>query len=254
MLDSTADFPDAQMRFPNMRVVPLYVRFGEESFRDYVELDPHDFYERLRVARRAADDLAADAAGLPRPSTRSSPATSGSTRCTSPRSSRARSRARRSRPRSSAATGSGSSTPRPPRSGSRCSRSRSSGCSSGARPTRRSRRSSSATASEAGLLFTVDTLEYLAKGGRIGRAQALAGQPAEREADPDDRGRRGRAADARARPREGARGVPQALRGGDDATAPGLRVGIAHAEAPERGRAAARRSSRRRARRPRSSS
>ena len=50
MLDSTADFPDAQIRFPNMRVVPLYVRFGEESFRDYVELDPHDFYARLRTA------------------------------------------------------------------------------------------------------------------------------------------------------------------------------------------------------------
>jgi DegV family protein with EDD domain len=50
VLDSTADFPGAQIRFPNMRVVPLYVRFGEKSFRDYVELDPHDFYKRLRVA------------------------------------------------------------------------------------------------------------------------------------------------------------------------------------------------------------
>ena len=50
VLDSTADFPDAQIRFPNMRVVPLYVRFGEESFRDYVELDPHEFYVRLRDA------------------------------------------------------------------------------------------------------------------------------------------------------------------------------------------------------------
>ena len=28
VLDSTADFPDAQIRFPNMRVVPLYVRSG----------------------------------------------------------------------------------------------------------------------------------------------------------------------------------------------------------------------------------
>ncbi len=50
VLDSTADFPDAQIRYPNMRVVPLYVRFGEESFRDYVELDPHDFYARLKTA------------------------------------------------------------------------------------------------------------------------------------------------------------------------------------------------------------
>src|SRR5688500_19049267 len=50
VLDSTADFPDAQIRYSNMRVVPLYVLFGEESFRDYVELDPHGFYERLRTA------------------------------------------------------------------------------------------------------------------------------------------------------------------------------------------------------------
>jgi DegV family protein with EDD domain len=50
VLDSTADFPDAQVRFPNMRVVPLYVRFGDETFRDYVELDPAGFYERLRGA------------------------------------------------------------------------------------------------------------------------------------------------------------------------------------------------------------
>lgn len=50
VLDSTADFPDAQIRFPNMRVVPLYVRFGERSFRDYVELDPHGFYGRLKSA------------------------------------------------------------------------------------------------------------------------------------------------------------------------------------------------------------
>jgi DegV family protein with EDD domain len=50
VLDSTADFPDAQIRFPNMRVVPLYVRFGDESFRDYIELDPHGFYQRLRRA------------------------------------------------------------------------------------------------------------------------------------------------------------------------------------------------------------
>ena len=38
VLDSTADFPEAPQRFPNVRVVPLYVRFGADSFRDYVEL------------------------------------------------------------------------------------------------------------------------------------------------------------------------------------------------------------------------
>jgi DegV family protein with EDD domain len=48
VLDSTADFPDAPARFPNFRVVPLYVRFGDESYRDYVEIDPAAFYERLQ--------------------------------------------------------------------------------------------------------------------------------------------------------------------------------------------------------------
>jgi DegV family protein with EDD domain len=47
VLDSTADFPDAPERYPNFRVVPLYVRFGDESFKDYVEIDPQRFYERL---------------------------------------------------------------------------------------------------------------------------------------------------------------------------------------------------------------
>jgi DegV family protein with EDD domain len=49
VVDSTADFPDAPQRFQNWRVVPLYVRFGEESFRDYVELAPEAFYARLRA-------------------------------------------------------------------------------------------------------------------------------------------------------------------------------------------------------------
>ena len=50
VLDSTADFPEAPERFPNWRVVPLYVRFGDESFKDYVELGPDEFYARLRTA------------------------------------------------------------------------------------------------------------------------------------------------------------------------------------------------------------
>lgn len=50
VLDSTADFPEAPERFPNFRVVPLYVRFGEESYRDYVDLGPDEFYARLRTA------------------------------------------------------------------------------------------------------------------------------------------------------------------------------------------------------------
>jgi DegV family protein with EDD domain len=48
VVDSTADFPEAPERYANWRIVPLYVRFGTESFRDYVELGPDEFYARLR--------------------------------------------------------------------------------------------------------------------------------------------------------------------------------------------------------------
>ena len=50
VLDSTSDYPEAPARFPNMRFVPLYVRFGDETFRDYVELGPAEFYEKLRTS------------------------------------------------------------------------------------------------------------------------------------------------------------------------------------------------------------
>jgi DegV family protein with EDD domain len=48
VLDSTADCPDPQARNANWRVVPLYVRFGDETFREYVDLSPEEFYRRLR--------------------------------------------------------------------------------------------------------------------------------------------------------------------------------------------------------------
>jgi DegV family protein with EDD domain len=50
VLDSTADFPEGPERFPTWRIVPLYVRFGDESYRDYVDLCPDEFYRRLRSA------------------------------------------------------------------------------------------------------------------------------------------------------------------------------------------------------------
>jgi DegV family protein with EDD domain len=48
VLDSTADLPDARERNRNWRTVHLYVRFGDEIFREYAELSPEDFYTRLR--------------------------------------------------------------------------------------------------------------------------------------------------------------------------------------------------------------
>jgi DegV family protein with EDD domain len=50
VLDSTADFPEGPERFPNWRIVPLYVRFGETSYKDYVELGPEEFYEKLQAS------------------------------------------------------------------------------------------------------------------------------------------------------------------------------------------------------------
>jgi DegV family protein with EDD domain len=50
VLDSTADLPDAAERFPNWRVVPLYVRFGDESLRDGIDIDAEEFYRRLQQA------------------------------------------------------------------------------------------------------------------------------------------------------------------------------------------------------------
>lgn len=48
VLDSTADLPDASERHSNWRTVHLYVRFGDETFREYVDISPEEFYRRLR--------------------------------------------------------------------------------------------------------------------------------------------------------------------------------------------------------------
>jgi DegV family protein with EDD domain len=48
VIDSTADLPDPQGRHPNWRIVPLYVRFGDETFREYVDISAEEFYRRLR--------------------------------------------------------------------------------------------------------------------------------------------------------------------------------------------------------------
>jgi DegV family protein with EDD domain len=89
---------------------------------------------------------------------------------------------------------------------------------------------------ETRLLFTVDTLEYLARGGRIGKARAFAGQLLnikpiltlkDGEVEPLKR--------VRGNAKAFAEFVSQFREGTRDE--PGLRVGIAHADAPERGEA-----------------
>jgi len=48
--DSTCDLGLEWFDANNVRMVPLKVLFGEESYLDWVELDPTEFYERLKVA------------------------------------------------------------------------------------------------------------------------------------------------------------------------------------------------------------
>jgi fatty acid kinase fatty acid binding subunit len=51
VIDSTADLPDYADRFANLRMVPLTVRFGDEAdLRDHVDLDADAFYARLALA------------------------------------------------------------------------------------------------------------------------------------------------------------------------------------------------------------
>jgi DegV family protein with EDD domain len=51
VIDSTADLPDYAERFANVRMVPLTVRFGDEAdLRDHIDLDADAFYARLALA------------------------------------------------------------------------------------------------------------------------------------------------------------------------------------------------------------
>jgi len=231
VLDSTADFPDAQIRFPNMRVVPLYVRFGEESFRDYVELDPHGFYERLR----AAAELPTTSQPTPQDFMSTYNALSGYERIYSIHISSKLSGTFQSASLAASELG-----------GDRVRLIDSESASVGIGMLAiaiQELLARGATDEEiealaerhrehAGLLFTVDTLEFLAKGGRIGRARALAGNLLNVKPILTIQ-------DGEVVPLARARGRQKALeefrKRFEEATedGPGLAVGIAHAEAEE---------------------
>ena len=84
-----------------------------------------------------------------------------------------------------------------------------------------------------GLLFTVDTLEYLARGGRIGRAAALAG--ALLNVKPILTIEDGEVVPLkRVRGSQKALDELRALFAAGSSDAPSLRVGLAHAAAPDR--------------------
>jgi DegV family protein with EDD domain len=232
VLDSTADFPAAPERFPNMRVVPLYVRFGEESFRDYVELGPDTFYDRLRTA----PSLPTTSQPTPEDFLAVYEQLSGYERIFSLHIASTLSGTYQSA--SLAAQELGGDRVR-------LIDSRTASAAIAMLALAIERRLDAGTNDEeidalagrypreAGLLFTVDTLEFLVKGGRIGRARALAGQLlnvkpiltiADGEVVPLTRARGwGKAMD------EFSKRFTESTTDG-----PGLRVAIAHAQAPER--------------------
>ncbi|MDQ3823483.1 MAG: DegV family protein [Actinomycetota bacterium] len=232
VVDSTADFPEAPDRFPNWRVVPLYVRFGQESYRDYVELGPAEFYARLRTARELpttsqptpGDFLAAyrELEGFERVySLHISAKLSGtfeSARLAADEVGGDRIRTVDSETASAAVAMLGLAIQRRLERGTTDEEVE--------RLVDRYRR-------EHGLLFTVDTLEFLQRGGRIGRAAAWAGQLLNIKPILT-------IADGEVLPLKRVRGNQKALQEFASAfrdrtdDVDGLRVGIAHADVAER--------------------
>ncbi|HJX48240.1 MAG TPA: DegV family protein [Gaiellaceae bacterium] len=232
VLDSTADFPDAAEHFPNWRVVPLYVNFGTDSFRDGVELTSEQFYERLRTSTQTpttsqptpADFLACytELAGYERILSLHLAANLSGTF--------------QSAGIAAAELGDG-------RVRTIDTETASAGITLLALAIQRRLERGTTDeevdelvaryTKEHGMLFTVDTLEFLARGGRIGRAKAFAGELL--HVKPILAIRHGEVI-----PVKRVRGARKAFQEFVDALKsetkdePGLRVGIAHATAPER--------------------
>lgn len=45
--DPTVNMPDEMVRANRLTIVPVYVLFGDQSFKDYVEMPPEKFYAML---------------------------------------------------------------------------------------------------------------------------------------------------------------------------------------------------------------
>jgi DegV family protein with EDD domain len=48
VVDSTADLPDALVSKADLRTIPLRINWGDQSFRDRVDITTNEFYRRLR--------------------------------------------------------------------------------------------------------------------------------------------------------------------------------------------------------------
>jgi DegV family protein with EDD domain len=230
VLDSTADFPEAPERFSNWRVVPLYVLFGDESYRDYVDLTPEEFYAKLRTAT----DLPTTSQPTPGDflaayrelddyeriySLHISSALSGTYQSATVAASDLGDKVR--------VVDSESASAAIAMLGLAIQRRLDRGTTDDEIDTLIHRYQN-----EAKLIFTVDTLEFLRRGGRIGRASAWAGQllhvkpilTIEREVIPLKR--------VRGNQKAMQEFVSQFTSTTQDV--PTLKVGIAHADAPQR--------------------
>jgi fatty acid kinase fatty acid binding subunit len=237
VVDSTADFPQAPQRFPNWRVVPLYVRFGDASYRDYVELEPAVFYEQLRDASETPTtsqptpgDFLAAYEELPSYERILSLHIAGKLSGTIES---ARAAARELGDERVRTIDSESASAAIAMLGLAIQRRLERGTSDEEvdELVERYRR-------DAGLLFTVDTLEFLARGGRIGRARAWAGELLHIKPILSIKG-------GEVLPIKRVRGNRKAFLEfaaafeTSTSNAPTLRVGIAHADAPKRAEALA---------------
>lgn len=228
VLDSTADFPDAAAHHANWRVVPLYVTFGDESFRDGVDLGADAFYERLRASpvfpttsQPTPGDFAAayeELAGYERILAITIASQLSGTFQSAGASGDERVRVVDSGVASAAITMLALAIQRRLDRGTTDEEVDA--------LVERFRR-------ERGLLFTVDTLEFLARGGRIGRAAAFVGGMMNVKPILTIQ-------DGEVRPVKRVRGNRKAFQEFVEALEantrdePGLRVGVAHAVAPER--------------------
>lgn len=232
VLDSTADLPGAAEWFPGWRVVPLHVRFGDEDFRDGVDLEPDAFYRRLRAS--------------PTPPATAQPSPGELLDCYRSLDGYARIFSLHVSARVSGTYASAEAAAEE-LGGDRVrvvdteTASASIAMLALAIQRRLERGTSDEEIDELvgryrrerGLLFTVETLEYLLRGGRIGKARALAGtllnvKPILSIAD-------GEVVPVK-RVRGDARALAELVDGLEAATedGPELRLSLAHAAAPER--------------------
>jgi DegV family protein with EDD domain len=232
VLDSTADFPDASDRFANWRVVPLYVNFGTESYRDGVDLTAREFYERLRTST----ELPTTSQPTPGDFLAVYEELAGYERILSIHIAASLSGTFQSAGTAAMQLGDGRV---------RTIDSQSASVAITMLALAIQRRLESGTTDEEvdqlverylgnhGLLFTVDTLEFLARGGRIGRAKAFAGQLMNVKPILSIK-------DGEVLPVKRVRGNRKAVQEfvatlqTQTVDSPSLRVGIAHADAPER--------------------